>query len=390
MNIAVIGKNFGDEGKGLAVANLCFHHPNSLVIKHNGGGQAGHTVEIISQKKKFIHHQIGSGAEFGARTFFCNTFHPDLFQLKKEIDEFKSLYGFVPEILAEGDVTVTTIDDVILNMGAEKARGQSRHGSCGMGINECYERELKGFKISLFEIEKQSEDELYKRLSQFRADYSMKRVKEVNISENSEYYELLIDDNVLMNFVKEIKKNVTFIRLVDATKSFLEGFDNLIFESGQGLLLDFDKEEYMPYLTPSKTGLANPLSFLSSKGMILDEAIYVTRSYVTRHGAGPLPCEVSKDELWGVGKDLTNAPNEWQGAIRYAKHESIDKFIEEVLKDIGDNKAKLSILLTHMDETGGLIYFEKESLSVDKLKERLPRRVEKIYCSYSKDCSEIL
>nr|MCR5633910.1 adenylosuccinate synthetase [Lachnospiraceae bacterium] len=42
---AVIGKNFGDEGKGLAVNYFCSQVPDTLVIKHNGGAQAGHTVE---------------------------------------------------------------------------------------------------------------------------------------------------------------------------------------------------------------------------------------------------------------------------------------------------------------------------------------------------------
>ena len=70
--IAVIGKNFGDEGKGLVCASFAKKEKRTLIVKHNGGGQAGHTVEDESGKR-FIHHQIGSGAEYGADTLLADT-----------------------------------------------------------------------------------------------------------------------------------------------------------------------------------------------------------------------------------------------------------------------------------------------------------------------------
>ena len=51
---AVIGKGFGDEGKGLVTDLYCSKSPNALVIKHNGGAQAGHTVETGG--KRFVFH----------------------------------------------------------------------------------------------------------------------------------------------------------------------------------------------------------------------------------------------------------------------------------------------------------------------------------------------
>ena len=84
-NIAVIGKNFGDEGKGLAVASLSRVGRKPLIIKHNGGAQAGHTVEDAEAAWRFVHHQIGAGAEYGTPTLFAETFMPDLYQLGKEV-----------------------------------------------------------------------------------------------------------------------------------------------------------------------------------------------------------------------------------------------------------------------------------------------------------------
>ena len=87
-NIAVIGKNFGDEGKGLAVASLSRVGRKPLIIKHNGGAQAGHTVEDAEGAWRFVHHQIGAGAEYGTPTLFAETFMPDLYQLGKEVADF--------------------------------------------------------------------------------------------------------------------------------------------------------------------------------------------------------------------------------------------------------------------------------------------------------------
>ena len=191
---------------------------------------------------------------------------------------------------------------------------------------------------------------------------------------------MLNNDTVLENFVEEVKENVKLLSLVDADRKWLEQFQHLIFETGQGLLLDQDYEAYAPHLTSSKTGIQNPAIFLEKRGLSLDEAIYVTRPYVTRHGNGPLPCEVDRSELPGVGEDLTNRPNEWQGTLRYAKHESLEAFFSPVLRDrdsvnflecMGETKRpkhpKLSILVTQLSETGNQLYFEEGAISFETL-----------------------
>jgi len=150
--VAVVGKNYGDEGKGLVTASLCSLFKKTLIIKHNGGAQAGHTVENEERGTRFVHHQIGSGAEYGADTLFAETYYPDLYQIKKEIEEFKSVYGAVPKIFGEEESCITTVDDVLINMAVETQRGEDRHGSCGMGINECSERVKAGYKLTLKQI----------------------------------------------------------------------------------------------------------------------------------------------------------------------------------------------------------------------------------------------
>ena len=378
--IAVIGKNFGDEGKGFTCSRLASSLKNALIIKHNGGGQAGHTVEDPKGKWRFIHHQIGAGAEYHVPTLFADSFMPDLFQLGKEVKEFTELFGFQPILYSEKNTRVTTIDDVLLNMGAEVARGKNRHGSCGMGIEECVQRNAAGYGITVEELATWSNQDLVDRLKQIRKEYTGRRAKILGIYPSNPYYEMLNNEMVLENFVIEVKENVKLLKLVDADKKWLEEYQNLIFETGQGLLLDQDYEAYAPHLTSSKTGIHNSAVFLEKRGLSLEEAIYVTRPYVTRHGNGPLPCEVNRSELPGVGEDLTNQPNEWQGTLRYAKHESLEAFFAPVLRDrdsvnclehTGETKRpylpKLAILVTQLSETGHQLYFDGGSISFETL-----------------------
>ena len=378
--IAVIGKNFGDEGKGFTCSRLASSLKNALIIKHNGGGQAGHTVEDPKGKWRFIHHQIGAGAEYHVPTLFADSFMPDLFQLDKEVKEFTKLFGFRPILYSEKNARVTTVDDVLLNMGAELARGKNRHGSCGMGIEECVQRNAAGYGITVEELAGWSKQDLVDRLKQIRKEYMVRRAKILGIYSSNPYYEMLNNETVLENFVIEVKENVKLLKLVDADRKWLEEFQHLIFETGQGLLLDQDYEDYAPHLTSSKTGIHNSVIFLEKRGLFLDEAIYVTRPYVTRHGNGPLPCEVDPSELPGVGEDLTNRPNEWQGTLRYAKHESLEAFFAPVLRDrdsvdclehMGETKRpkhpKLSILVTQLSETGHQLYFDEGNIPFETI-----------------------
>ena len=378
--IAVIGKNFGDEGKGFTCSRLASSLKKSLIIKHNGGGQAGHTVEDPEGKWRFIHHQIGAGAEYHVPTLFADSFMPDLFQLGKEVKDFTELFGFQPILYSEKNARITTIDDVLLNMGAELARGKNRHGSCGMGIEECVQRNAAGYGITVEELAIWSNQELLDRLKHIRKEYTERRAKILGIQASNPYYEMLNNETVLENFVEEVKENVKLLSLVDADRKWLEEFQHLIFETGQGLLLDQDYEAYAPHLTSSKTGIHNPAIFLEKRGLSLEEAIYVTRPYVTRHGNGPLPCEVDRSELPGVGEDLTNQPNEWQGTLRYAKHESLEAFFAPVLRDrdsinclerMGETKRpdlpKLVILVTQLSETGNQLYFDEGNIPFETI-----------------------
>ena len=365
----IIGGAYGDEGKGLATDLFSGASSPAIVIKHNGGAQAGHTVEL-PDGRRFVFHALSSGSFRGADTLWADTFLPDLFKLSEELRAFQGVAGFVPKLYACPDTCITLIDDVLVNMAAETARGRNRHGSCGMGIYEAVLRGREGCSVTLKQVQDWTVSELADRIREIRRTYLPHRLKALGLRlpELGEYGELLRLDRVLTNAAEEMKRGSESVTLIGLRKEFLEKYRNIIFESGQGLLLDGDWLPGGPYVSASKTGLVNPLQFLNNCDLEPDEVVYVVRSYLTRHGAGPLPFECKAEELGNVLQDETNVPNPWQGSLRYSLHPSPEELLCPMAEDASQlsRHTKHSLLITHLNETDGKLKFATGDLTVEE------------------------
>ena len=354
----------------MAVDFLSTVHENTLVIRHNGGAQSGHTVEY--GEKRFVFHELSSGSFRHADTFWADTFFPDLYKLGEEVSAFRAVSGFIPKIYTDSKASVTMIDDVLLNMAAEVARGENRHGSCGMGIYEAQLRSEAGFAITVGDLFKWNEKEFVSRLQEIRRDYLPVRLNELGLQkgELGEYGELLQSDMVLENAAAEMLENMKYVTLVEDLLSFISNYDCVIFENGQGLLLDSENEIYAPHVTASRTGLTNPCAFLLRLKDSLDEVVYVTRSYVTRHGAGPLPNECEHVDLGLLEEDRTNVENSWQGNLRYARHGAVQEFNRDIREDLKNLKKWnmplpiRSLMITHLNETGQCVLCQDGNYSI--------------------------
>ena len=362
----VIGKSFGDEGKGRVTDHFAKESQEAgrsvLVIRHNGGAQAGHTV--TSGDKRFVFHQLSSGSIRHADTYWSDTFLPDLYMLGKEADEFRALFGFVPDIYASPEARLVTVLDVLINQAVESVRGENRHGSCGMGINETVVRSRTDFALRLGDVWGLSAYELFDRLISISREYVPVRLGELEISDcPGDYKDLLSDTTILRNWAKHAVNNLEYLKL--SSEHIIRKYDDVVFEGAQGLLLDEMNLQYAPHLTSSRTGLTNPAALLRDVAPELEadsEAVYVTRTYVTRHGAGPLPYEADLGFM-----DETNIPNDWQGTLRFARHGSSEEFIEPVLNDISSCsfKGKIAVFTTHLDETNGCFIASEGDIPYD-------------------------
>ena len=381
MFYAVIGNNYGDEGKGLAVDYLTLSGHN-LVVRHNGGAQAAHTVD--REDKRFVFHELSSGSFNGADTYWASTFLPDLYKLEEEINEFSEVSSEKIRIYASPDCSITLLYDVYLNQKREELRGTDKHGSCGMGIWEATKRTAAGYKLTLGDIASLSADDIAAKIKCIEDEYVALKIDKFGIGER-----LNLDTVKYASILKSaLENNVT---LVSDEKSFFESYDYVIFEGGQGLLLDTAREEFWPHTTCSRTNITNPVKILESSGLKLDEAVYVTRSYLTRHGAGPF-----EEDTELCFADETNKPNPWQGAMRFGKHSSASDLIGRAVKDYKDNcpyEITASMFVTQLDLTSDTILMRDGDIAISDFgRIALESGIDKLYIArsrYSKNVSTL-
>lgn len=344
---AVIGANFGDEGKGLITDFLAYQNPKSTVIRFNGGAQAGHTV-VTPEGKKHVFGHVGSGTFVGCPTHLSQFFISNPILLRNELEQLKGKFGIQPAITVDPRSIVTTPYDMVLNQYMEKMRGKFRHGSCGCGINETVERS-KDPKMRIQVKDLANPFRIRRILSKMsKLEYLKARCVKEMVSEPETVPEFFRNPGVVELFIRDCDKFIRRVGIVDDTRILKR--NNIIFEGAQGLLLDQDFQDNWPHVTSSKTGFHNVNKILREAGVTEPVSIYyVTRTYLTRHGAGPLLNEFA--DVPEFVKDTTNVENPHQGRLRFATLRK-DLQLEVVRKDLEGVKPTHSayFAVTHKDQ----------------------------------------
>lgn len=347
----VIGANFGDEGKGL-VTDYLIHRKISegsatvLNVRFNGGCQASHTVVTPDQLQRHAFSHFGSGSynnkmmTYLSKDFICN---PILFC--KELKEISSL---MPIVFVHNECLTTTPWHMLDNQIQEYLRGNNKHGSCGLGINSTiqhpplYVRQLLN-KCSIIEYLSNIKDSL---LDKYNDTLPLK------------YKEIIHNyQNVNDHYLADVSNFLKHIQITD--DSVINHFDQVVFEGAQGLLLDKDNTLYYPHLTPSNTGLTNVSKILNNiRNFDKWDINYVTRCYLTRHGAGFLPLEYETSPPNSKIVDETNIPNEFQGSLRFGrfngrllKYNCFNDFKQYDLR----SKTSMKLFITCLDQFENMI-----------------------------------
>lgn len=364
----VIGANYGDEGKGRAVSYFSKNHSEEekkyrkLVIRFNGGSQAGHTV-VNKDRIVFGHFGSGSSEEKPVDTYLSKNFIVNPMFFRKEYEKLKDM-GYNPKVYVNEDCLVTTVFDVFINQAWETFLGDKRYGSCGAGIYETVVRnEQKEFKTTVSMIRNSKNcisKDFIALIKKIETDYFQQRLYSVLKSDEvPEPYDKIMKNNLSFPYLKDVLfflHHVNIIRKEDE-KSFLSQYDHLIFEGAQGLLLDQSREEKGENVTPSNTGLKNAFELISNNGFadsVPVEVCYCTRCYMTRHGNGKLNREKPKNKISKKIIDLTNVPNEFQGKIRFASLD-LSKLYIRTMRDFtkyADKKPnwKISFMVNCLDQ----------------------------------------
>ena len=345
----VVDLGFGDAGKGLLTDFLVRHFEADVIVRYNGGAQAGHNV-VTPNGRHHTFSQFGSGTFVpNVKTYLSRQVVIDPLALLVEGNtlEGKGVWNVFSRIRISDQALVIVPFHRAANRIREVVRGENRHGSCGIGVGEVVEDALLHPEISVLAGDLNNPTLLRQKMRDIR---ELKREQIVTLCKDNsldlslaQEYEIFEGDDLIDKWIASIAR-ISELGLV-VSNSTLEGWfretDNVVFEGAQGVLLDADAG-FHPYTTWSNCTAANAIDLINE--FAPDARVFrigVLRSYTVRHGPGPLPTE--EDSLASLISEH-NQHNEWQGNVRYG-------WFDAVLARyaLGVTGGVDSLAVTHMD-----------------------------------------
>ncbi len=280
-NCIVVGAQWGDEGKAKVVDYLT--DDADVVVRFQGGANAGHTVEVGDEK--FVFHLIPAGIMHpGKLCIIGNGVVLDPAQFLKEIAELSE-----KNLTAEGRLFVAENAHVVLpyhkrlDKLSEKSAGKNAIGTTGRGIGPAYCDKVRRCGLRAGELV--DEALLRRKLDQYAAanpDLVSGLEKDEGISLAAVLEEYLEYGRRLKPFLAD-----TVIMLNEAHKAK----KRLLFEGAQGTVLDVDHGTY-PFVTSSNTVSAAACIGSGLGPTAIDRVLGVIKAYTTRVGNGPFPTEI--------------------------------------------------------------------------------------------------
>ncbi|MFH1074545.1 MAG: adenylosuccinate synthase [Candidatus Firestonebacteria bacterium] len=281
MNLVVLGAQWGDEGKGKIIDFLA--EEAGVVIRYQGGNNAGHTVVIDG--KKFVLHLIPSGIlHKGKDCVIGNGVVIDPKYLLEEIAYLKE-----NGINADNYLTVSENASVILpyhkllDTLSEKKSKKGKIGTTSRGIGPAYMDKVGRLGIRMIDLlnKKVLSEKLEKNLA--LKNYVIKNY----YGEKPYRKEKLLKE--YLGYGRKLKKYIvnTFPYLYNNVKKGRR----ILFEGAQGTMLDIDFGTY-PYVTSSNATAGGASTGTGVGPGVIDRVIGVTKAYTTRVGEGPFPTEL--------------------------------------------------------------------------------------------------
>jgi adenylosuccinate synthase len=294
-NLAVLGAQWGDEGKGKIVDLLTPHF--DIVARYQGGHNAGHTVYV-------------NGVKFVLRLIPSGILHPSVACVigNGVVVDPQALFAEVDELVRHGiDVEnrlfVSDKAHLILpyhrdlDLLSEARRGERKIGTTSRGIGPAYEDKIgrRGIRV---------------------ADLANPRSLEQNVRDNVLARNRLVHESTmdwravlyqLLETGKRLRPLVRDVSLMLSTA--IKAGRSILFEGAQGTLLDIDHGTY-PYVTSSNASIGGVCTGLGIGPSAIGSVLGVVKAYTTRVGEGPLPTELTGE----MGDRLRDSGNEY-GAV---------------------------------------------------------------------------
>src|SRR2546423_1328676 len=293
-NTILVGAQWGDEGKGKIIDVLT--QEADIVVRTQGGNNAGHTVFI--GKQKYVLHLIPSGIlRKGKTCVIGNGVVIDPVSLVGEIEGLLKL-----KVSVDGNLFISETAHVVfpyhreLDEQRESLKGKNKIGTTKRGIGPAYGDKAARTGLRMIDLINPSRFEhlLKFKLKENNEILKAFGAKPLSFAQVHKAYRAAGDQ--LRPFVAN-----TVVLLHDASRRG----QNILFEGAQGTFLDIDHGTY-PFVTSSNTTAGGACTGSGIPPHRIDEVVGVMKAYTTRVGEGPLPTENSEiaDLLHSMGREF--------------------------------------------------------------------------------------
>ncbi|MDD5594855.1 MAG: adenylosuccinate synthase [Candidatus Omnitrophica bacterium] len=282
MNIVIVGTQWGDEGKGKMIDILS--QKVDLVVRYQGGSNAGHTV--VAKGKEYIFHLIPSGI-LHAKKICCigNGVVIDPEMLVKEIKGLACSGIDIDRRLKISELAHVIMPYHKILDKLRESKRKNKIGTTGRGIGPCYADKINRCGIRMIDLlnpkvlaEKlrdnlKEKNEIFKKVYQ-HPEYSFQKIYQDYLDYGKMLSASICNTSQLLNRAIKDKKDI-------------------LFEGAQGTFLDIDFGTY-PFVTSSSATSGGACIGTGVAPVSLDKVIGVAKAYTTRVGEGPFPTEFTR------------------------------------------------------------------------------------------------
>jgi adenylosuccinate synthase len=294
-NVAVIGAQWGDEGKGKIVDLLCERF--DVVARYQGGHNAGHTVKFADQH--FALRLIPSGILHSDKLCILgNGMVIDPEALLEEIEKLRAAGVRVEENLKISDSAHCILPyHRALDLAREEAAGKLKIGTTGRGIGPAYETKVSRFGIRVADL-------LDPQVLRDKIEFACIEKNQVLKAYGKEGFDPGQLTDAYLEFGRILKDRIT--NGVVLINEKIRAGAKVMFEGAQGMLLDVDHGTY-PFVTSSNTVVGGVCTGLGVAPKHIHQVIGVVKAYTTRVGGGSFPTELND----ASGEHLRKRGNEF-------------------------------------------------------------------------------
>jgi adenylosuccinate synthase len=354
----VLGLGFGDCGKGLFIDALARRWGAHTVVRFNGGAQAGHNVVAPETTHAAARHhtfsQFGAGTLLpGVRTVLANpvVVHPTALLVEAQALARLGVHDALTRLAIDAQCRITTPYHQAAGRLRERLRGLHVHGSCGVGVGETVRHALEqpaqvlrfGDMVQTSAAHTQS---VLDKLEAIRICLAAELLPAVHGHPQDAVAAEVRDLQDATLAVRWLASAQALARQcppqsVNALSNLLREPGFVLFEGAQGVLLD-EWRGFHPHTTWSTISTEAVEQVAQRLGVTQPIEHYgVLRSYLTRHGVGPLP---TQDAALDALHEPHNASDGWQGSFRRGHPDAV--LLRYALQAVGN---LTGLLLSHMD-----------------------------------------